>query len=71
MVHANQPSSRLGRLKGIRAEVLSADVAPEEPESWYEKKLQQGMQVCLGHRRLVSTGLDYVEFEGTMIWYSR
>jgi hypothetical protein len=44
--------------EGIRAEVLSADVAPEQRESWYEKKLQQGMQVCIGHPRLISTGLD-------------
>lgn len=50
--------------EGIRAEALTAKIAPEHRETWYEKKLQQGMQVCISHPRLVSTGLDYVEYEG-------
>jgi hypothetical protein len=35
--------------EGIRAEVLTADVPPEQREAWYEKKLAQGMQVCICH----------------------
>jgi hypothetical protein len=49
--------------EGIRAEILTAEIPPEQRETWYERKLQQGMQVCISHPRLVSTGLDYVESE--------
>lgn len=48
--------------EGIRAEVLTAETSPEQREAWYERKLQQGMQVCLAHPRLVSTGLDLLSF---------
>jgi hypothetical protein len=50
--------------EGIRTEVLTAEISPEQREAWYERKLEQGMQVCLSHPRLVATGLDYVEYEG-------
>ena len=49
--------------EGIRAEVLSADVPPEQREAWYERHLRSGMQVCICHPKLVQTGLDYVEYE--------
>jgi hypothetical protein len=48
--------------EGIRTEVLTAEISPEQREAWYERKLQQGMQVCLAHPRLVSTGLDLLSF---------
>lgn len=48
--------------EGIRAEVLTAEISPEQRETWYERKLQQGMQVCISHPRLVSTGLDLIQF---------
>jgi hypothetical protein len=48
--------------EGVRAEILTAEIPPEQREAWYERKLQQGMQVCLAHPRLVSTGLDLLAF---------
>jgi hypothetical protein len=44
--------------EGIRVAVLTTEVAPEQRESWYERQMQAGMQVCIAHPRLVQTGLD-------------
>jgi hypothetical protein len=44
--------------EGIRVAVLTTQVAPEEREAWYERELRSGVQVCIGHPRLVQTGLD-------------
>jgi hypothetical protein len=44
--------------EGIRVAVLTTEVPPEQRESWYERQLQAGMQVCIAHPRLVQTGLD-------------
>jgi hypothetical protein len=44
--------------EGIRVAVLTAQVAPEEREAWYERELRSGVQVCICHPRLVQTGLD-------------
>jgi len=49
---------------GIRAAVLTTQTAPEDREAWYERQLKAGVQVFIGHPRLVQTGLDYVEYEG-------
>lgn len=54
--------------QGIRAEVLSAEVPPEQREAWYEKHLRSGMQVCICHPKLVQTGLDLLEFP-TILFY--
>lgn len=62
---------RLQRLlcnEGIRAEVLTSDVPPEQREAWYERQLQNGMQVCICHPKLVQTGLDLLEFP-TILFY--
>jgi len=48
--------------EGIRAEVLTAETAPEQRESWYERQLRNGMQVCICHPKLVQTGLDLLLF---------
>jgi SNF2 family DNA or RNA helicase len=53
---------------GIQAEVLSADVPPEQREAWYERHLRNGMQVCICHPKLVQTGLDLLEFP-TILFY--
>lgn len=45
---------------GIRVEVLTADVPPEQRETWYERQLRNGMQVCICHPKLVQTGLDLI-----------
>jgi hypothetical protein len=47
---------------GIRAEILSTDVLPEQREAWYERQLRNGMQVCICHPKLVQTGLDLLPF---------
>ena len=54
--------------EGIRAEVLTADVPPEQREAWYEKKLAQGMQVCICHPKLVQVGLDLL-FAKSILFY--
>jgi hypothetical protein len=50
------------RNDGIRAEVLTAETPPEQRESWYERQLRNGMQVCICHPKLVQTGLDLLLF---------
>jgi hypothetical protein len=50
------------RKEGIRAEVLTAETPPEQRESWYERQLHNGMQVCICHPKLVQTGLDLLPF---------
>jgi hypothetical protein len=54
--------------QGIRTEVLTAEVPPEQREAWYEKHLRNGMQVCICHPKLVQTGLDLLEFP-TILFY--
>jgi SNF2 family DNA or RNA helicase len=54
--------------EGIRAEVLTADVPPEQREAWYERQLRNGMQVSIAHPKLVMTGLDILECP-TILWY--
>lgn len=56
------------RNEGIRAEVLTAEVPPEQREAWYERQLRSGMQVCICHPKLVQTGLDLLEFP-TILFY--
>jgi superfamily II DNA or RNA helicase len=50
------------RKQGIRTEVLTAETPPEQREVWYERQLQNGMQVCICHPKLVQTGLDLLPF---------
>jgi hypothetical protein len=54
--------------EGIRVEVLTTAVPPEARESWYERQLKAGMQVCIAHPRLVATGLDLLQFP-TILFY--
>jgi hypothetical protein len=49
---------RILATEGIRVAVLTTEVAPELREAWYERQLQAGVQVVIGHPRLVQTGLD-------------
>ena len=48
--------------EGIRVAVLTTEVAPEQRESWYERRLRAGVQVVIAHPRLVQTGLDLWSF---------
>ena len=54
-------TSRLERVlsqEGIRVSVLTSQVPPDQREAWYERRLREGMQVCVAHPRLVSVGMD-------------
>jgi hypothetical protein len=56
-------TSRLERVlsqEGIRVSVLTSQVPPDQREAWYERRLREGMQVCVAHPRLVSVGMDLV-----------
>ena len=44
--------------EGIRVSVLTSQVPPDQREAWYERRLRDGMQVCIAHPRLVSVGMD-------------
>ena len=48
--------------EGIRVAVLTTEVVPELREAWYERQLRAGVQVVIGHPRLVQTGLDLWSF---------
>jgi hypothetical protein len=48
--------------EGIRVAVLTTEVAPEVREAWYERQLRSGVEVVVGHPRLVQTGLDLWAF---------
>ncbi len=54
--------------EGIQAEVLTADVPPEQREAWYERHLKKGMQVSICHPKLVMTGLDILAC-ATILFY--
>ncbi|MCY0870742.1 MAG: DEAD/DEAH box helicase [Firmicutes bacterium] len=43
---------------GIRAETLSASVAPEERVAWLERSLERGVDVVVCNAKLVEVGLD-------------
>jgi len=54
-------TSRLERVlsqEGIRVSVLTSQVPPDQREAWYERRLRDGVQVCIAHPRLVSVGMD-------------
>ncbi len=50
------------RQAGIRVAVLRASVPTLKREQWYEKQIRDGVEVVLGHPKLVETGLDLLWF---------
>ncbi len=54
---------RILQRKGVRVAVLSSDVKPEVREAWYERQSRQGVQVVISHPKLVSLGLDLLEYK--------
>ena len=55
--------------QGIRAVVLRANtVSPEKREAWLAERVQDGIDACLAHPRLVQTGLDLLQFP-SICWY--
>ena len=59
---------RILQREGIRVAVLTSDVKPELRESWYERQSRQGVQVAIGHPKLVSLGLDLLEYADLYFW---
>jgi helicase-like protein len=59
---------RILQREGIRVAVLTSDVKPELREGWYERQSRQGVQVVIGHPRLVSLGLDLLEYPDLFFW---
>ena len=53
---------------GIRTAVLKASVPTTQRETWYSRKVAEGVQVVIGHPKLVETGLDLLDFP-TLIFY--
>ena len=53
---------------GIRTAVLKASVPTTQREAWYARKVADGVQVVIGHPKLVETGLDLLDFP-TLIFY--
>lgn len=53
---------------GIRTAVLRATVPTIQREAWYAKRVSEGVQVIIGHPKLVETGLDLLDFP-TLIFY--
>jgi hypothetical protein len=50
------------RQAGFRVAVLRASVPALKREQWYEKQIKDGVEVALGHPKLVETGLDLLWF---------
>jgi Helicase conserved C-terminal domain len=44
--------------QGLRVAVLTADVPPEKREAWFNKRLQNRVQVTISHPKLIETGID-------------
>jgi hypothetical protein len=53
---------RVLRQAGFRVAVLRASVPPLKREQWYEKQVRDGVEVVIGHPKLVETGLDLLWF---------
>ena len=52
----------------FRLAVMKADaVDPKRREAWVADRVKKGLDVLIGHRRLVQTGLDLIDFP-TIIW---
>jgi len=59
---------RILQREGIRVVVLTSDVKPELREGWYERQSRQGVQVVIAHPKLVSLGLDLLEYPDLIFW---
>jgi hypothetical protein len=53
---------RVLRQAGFRVAVLRASVPALKREQWYEKQISNGVEVVIGHPKLVETGLDLLWF---------
>ena len=56
--------------EGIRVDVLTSDVPPEKREAWFEKKLQERVQVTISHPKIIETGLDLLSHPSLIFYES-
>jgi hypothetical protein len=54
--------------QGLRVAVLTADVPPEKREAWFNKRLQERVQVTISHPKLIETGIDLLS-HNCLIFY--
>jgi len=48
--------------------VLTSEEPPEKRETWFEKKMQERVQVTISHLKIIETGLDLLSHP-TLIFY--
>ena len=53
---------------GLRSAILPATVAPERRMQWIDDRTTQGLDVLITNPRLVSTGLDLIDYP-TLAWF--
>ena len=56
--------------EGMRVAVLTSDVPPEKREAWFEKKLQEKVQVTISHPKIIETGLDLLSHPSLIFYES-
>jgi hypothetical protein len=64
-------TSRLERIlreEGISCAIMRSNIDTAKRESWYQRRLKEGVQVFIAHPKLVETGLDLL-FAPTIIFY--
>src|SRR5579875_213595 len=59
---------RILQREGVRVAVLTSDVKTEVREAWYERQSRQGVEVVISHPKLVSLGLDLLEYKDLIFW---
>ena len=56
--------------EGIRVAVLTSDVPPEKREAWFERKLEEKVQVTVSHPKIIETGLDLLSHPSLIFYES-
>ncbi len=56
--------------EGIRVAVLTASVPTEKREAWFEKRLQEKVQVTISHPKIIETGLDLLSHPSLIFYES-
>ena len=54
--------------QGLRVAVLTADVPPEKRDAWFQKRLQEHVQVTISHPKIIETGIDLIS-HNCLIFY--
>jgi hypothetical protein len=56
--------------EGIRVAVLTSDVPPEKREGWFAQRLREGVQVTIGHPKIIETGIDLLSHPSLIFFES-